>query len=89
MEDNRPTPPEDDDRFMGAIGLPDDLSELPTTRYLLAYGRVWTTTTWPDESTARGEVPLQQLQDLVGPGSAMKEGWYDATGKYLGMEVSE
>lgn len=86
MEDNRPLPPEDDDRFMGAIGLPVDLSELPTTRYLLAYGRVWTTTTWPDESTARGEVPLQQLQDLAGEDVKLREGWYDATGAYLGTE---
>lgn len=66
-----------------APGMPDDPDTLPTTLYQLMDGRVHTLMTWPDESMARGEVPLQQLLDLL-DGRQPIDGWYDLLGRYLG-----
>lgn len=63
-------------------GMPTDLSQLPTLHYQVLADRVYTLLRWPNESVARGEVPLGQLQDLVN--GAVEEGWYDAAGEYLG-----
>ncbi len=62
--------------------MPVDLSQLPTLLYQSIEGRVFTLMRWPNESTARGEVPLSQLEDIVA-GSA-KHGWYSSAGLYLG-----
>ena len=71
-----------DDKTDFAPGVPLDLTTLPTLRYQALLGNVYTLTQWPDGSTARGEVPLAQLEALAkGP---VKEGWYDAWGAYLG-----
>lgn len=66
-----------------APGMPDDPGLLPTTMYQALAGRVYTLVTWPDESTARGEVPIEQLEDMVGRGN-VREGWYSISGDYLG-----
>ena len=66
-----------------APGVPDDPGLLPTTLYQALAGRVYTLVTYPDESTVRGEIPLEQLEDIVGSGRVL-EGWYSITGEYLG-----
>ena len=66
-----------------APGLPDDPGLLPTTLYQNLAGRVYTLVTWPDESTVRGEVPLEQLRDKL-DGRPLLEGWYSICGEYLG-----
>lgn len=67
------------------IGLPVNLDELPKTYYQALLGNVYTLTRWPDGSTARGEVPLGVLEALVGEG--VREGWYSASGAYLGTSL--
>ncbi|MDQ3288256.1 MAG: hypothetical protein M3Q42_08325 [Pseudomonadota bacterium] len=69
-------------------GMPDDLSQLPTLHYQAIEGRVFTLMRWPNESVAHGEIPLTQLEDLVGKGM-IEEGWYDAAGEYLGETLPE
>ena len=66
-----------------APGMPDDPGLLPTTLYQYLAGRVYTLVTWPDESTVHGEVPVQQLRDILG-GKPLLEGWYDICGEYIG-----
>lgn len=66
-----------------APGVPDDPSLLPTTVYQALAGRVYTLVTWPDESTVHGEVPIEQLEDLL-DGKPVVEGWYSISGVYLG-----
>lgn len=66
-----------------APGMPDDPGLLPTTLYQNLAGRVYTLTTWPDESTVHGEVPLEQLRDKL-DGKPLLEGWYSISGEYLG-----
>ena len=66
-----------------APGMPDDPGLLPTTLYQALAGRVYTLVTWSDGSTVHGEVPLQQLEDIVGKGN-VREGWYSISGFYLG-----
>ena len=76
----------DETKFTGFIpGLPDDLSTLPVLHYQALMGRVYTIKRWSDGSTVRGEVPLKQLEMLVG--GSVKEGWYDALGEWLGMSL--
>ncbi len=65
-----------------APGVPVDPGMIPRLRYQALLGRVYTLQQWKDGSTARGEVPLSQLEALVG--GSVKEGWYDATGGFLG-----
>ena len=67
------------------IGMPDDLSHLPTLHYQLIQGRVFTLQQWPDESVSRGEVSLQQLVNLTE--QPLEDGWYSASGTYLGAEL--
>lgn len=65
-----------------APGMPEDAADIPTMRYQVLHGRVFTLTRWRDGSTARGETELAVLQKLVdGP---IREGWYNAVGDYLG-----
>ena len=63
---------------------PGVLLEAPASvlRYQALLGNVYTLETWEDGSTARGEVPLAHLEALSG--APVREGWYDAAGKYLG-----
>ena len=68
-----------------APGMPDDPGLLPTTLYQALAGRVYTLVTNPDESTARGEIPFEQLEDIVGKGN-VREGWYSISGDYLGTQ---
>jgi hypothetical protein len=73
------------DKTEDLIGLPSDLSQLPTLRYQALQGRVFTLQVWPDGSTVRGEVEVTHLEGLAGGG--IKEGWYDALGNFLGAEA--
>lgn len=66
-------------------GVPDDAAELPSTYYQALLGNVYTLTRWKDGSTARGEVPLSHLEALAGSG--IREGWYDASGSFLGASL--
>ncbi len=68
------------------VGVPDDPAEAPMTYYQALQGNVYTLTMWRDGSTARGEVPLSVLEALIGKG--VKEGWYNATGAFLGTSIS-
>lgn len=72
-----------EDRMDFAPGVPTDPSAIPQLRYQLLNGQVFTLTVWPSGSTARGSVPVGELQDRVGS-SELEEGWYDALGEYLG-----
>ena len=65
-----------------APGVPVDPASIPQVRYQALHGNVYTLAQWQDGSTARGEVPLAELEALVG--SPPKEGWYDSDGTYLG-----
>jgi hypothetical protein len=75
---------EDKTNFL--VGMPEDLSELPELYYQALLGNVYTLQRWPDGSTARGEMALAELESRVG--GPVKEGWYDAAGKYLGLFIS-
>lgn len=68
-----------------APGMADDPGLLPTTLYQPLAGRVYTLVTYPDESTARGEVSVEQLMDLL-DGKPVVEGWYSISGIYLGNQ---
>jgi hypothetical protein len=68
-----------------APGFPTDPDAIPTVHYQALHGVVYTLTRWKDGSTARGEVPLSDLEALAGAG--LREGWYDATGAFLGTTV--
>ena len=65
-----------------APGVPEDRALIPRLRYQALLGNVYTLMQWQDGSTARGEVPLAELEALVG--GPVKEGWYNALGNYLG-----
>ncbi|WP_159017266.1 hypothetical protein [Cognatiluteimonas profundi] len=82
-------PHKDDEHWLGkmdfAPGMPVDISQLPTLHYQAIEGRVFTLLRFPNESVAHGEVPLSQLEDLVG--APIEEGWYSASGAYLGAEL--
>lgn len=69
-----------------APGVPDDQDAIPELFYQVLLGRVYTLTRWKDGSTARGEVTLQELEQLA-DAAITKEGWYDALVKYLGSEL--
>ncbi len=74
------------ERFVGglesAIGMPSDPNAIPEVRYQVLGEKVFLLQHWKDGSTLRGEIELQTLADLAG--GAPQEGWYDATGRYLG-----
>lgn len=76
------------ERFVGglesAIGMPTDPNAIPKVRYQVLNGKVFLLQHWKDGSTLRGEIELQTLANLAG--GAPQEGWYDATGTYLGSE---
>jgi hypothetical protein len=69
-----------------APGVPDDAADLPTTRYQVLEGRVFTLTVWRNAATARGEVAVADLEQLRGE-PVTRDGWYDETGAYLGDEA--
>lgn len=58
---------------------------IPELRYQILQGRVFTLQVWPNGSTARGQMTLDDLEKQLGQ-PVTKEGWYDHTGKYLGTE---
>jgi len=68
-----------------APGVPLDPADVPKLRYQTIMGRVYVLQRWPDGSTVRGEITLQELEALVG--SQVREGWYDALGNYLGIDA--
>lgn len=72
-----------EDRMDFAPGVPIDPSAIPELRYQLLNGQVYTLTVWASGSTARGSVPVRELQDRAGS-SELEEGWYSALGEYLG-----
>ncbi len=86
-EDKTFTPgPDWEDKMSFAPGVPDDLDSIPERLYQALLGRVYTLTRWKDGSTARGEIPLADLESVAGK-PIVKEGWYDALGKYIGAEL--
>jgi hypothetical protein len=82
-------PHKDDESWLGKMGfvpgMPVDLSQLPTLNYQAIEERVFTLMRWPNESTARGEVPLSELEELVG--GPIDEGWSSASGVFIGAEL--
>jgi hypothetical protein len=68
------------------VGVPDNPADAPITYYQALLGNVYTLTVWRDGSTARGEVPLSHLEALAGSG--LREGWYNASGEFLGTTVN-
>lgn len=74
------------DKTSFAPGVPDDQDAVPELLYQVLLGRVFTLTRWRDGSTARGEVPLTDLEAVAGS-TVTREGWYDALGKYVGPEL--
>jgi hypothetical protein len=82
-------PHKDDEHWLGKMdfvpGMPVDLSQLPTLHYQVIAGRVFTLLRFPSESVSHGEVPLSQLEDLVG--GQIEDGWYSASGSYIGAEL--
>lgn len=78
--------PDWDDKTSFAPGVPDDPDAVPELLYQVLLGRVFTLTRWRDGSTARGEVELADLESVAGSAVA-REGWYDALGAYLGLEL--
>lgn len=74
-----------EDRMDFAPGVPTDPSVIPELCYQLLNGQVFTLMVWRSGSTARGSVPMQELQDRVGS-SELEEGWYNALGEYLGSD---
>jgi len=64
--------------------MPDDPSLLPTALYQVLDGRVHVLTTYLDGSTARGEVPLAQLEGLL---NGAVDGWYNVAKRYLGERL--
>lgn len=69
-----------------APGMPDDPSLLPELLFQVVLGRAYSLRRWPNESTARGELPLADLEARFGAPLA-REGWYSATGAYLGAQL--
>lgn len=67
-------------------GMPDDPSTLPELFFQVILGRAYSLMRWPNESTARGEVTLQELEERFGA-PLVKEGWYSASGAYLGAQL--
>lgn len=68
-----------------APGVPEKEDAGPMLRYQALLGRVYMLQTWPNGSSARGEIPLAQLEALAG--GPVKEGWYNALGEWLGVSV--
>ncbi len=67
-------------------GMPDDPSQLPELFFQVILGKVFTLTRWPNESTARGEMTLEELEERFGE-KVLKEGWYSASGAFLGSQL--
>lgn len=78
--------PDWEDKVSFAPGVPDDPDAVPELLYQVLLGRVYTLTRWTDGSTARGEVPLADLEAVAGK-PVTREGWYDALGAYVGPEL--
>lgn len=72
-----------EDRMDFAPGVPTDLSAIPTVRFQYLANQVFTLTVWQSGSTARGQIPVKELQDRVGQ-TELQEGWYSALGEFLG-----
>lgn len=68
-----------------APGMPEDTTGLPTLLYQVLEGRVHTLLTFPDGSSSHGEVALADLEAVVG-GAVERDGWYTASGAYLGEQ---
>lgn len=73
------------DKTNWAPGVPIDSDAIPVLRYQALLGRVYVLQRWKSGASVRGEMPLAELEALVGGG--VKEGWYNALGKYLGSEI--
>lgn len=56
-----------------------------TLRFQLVEGQVFTLKTWPDGSTARGSITVQQLEDMLGK-KDLPEGFYDVLGTFTAFE---
>lgn len=67
------------------IGLPVDPLDAPTLLYQALLGRVYTRLSYRDGTVSRGQIEPAVLEALVGGG--LKEGWYSASGDYLGATV--
>lgn len=80
LEGNTPLSDEFDN---WAPGQPASWDEAPTLIYQVLAGRVFTLKTWPDGSSARGEVTLEVLEDLTGE-KITREGFYNALGEFQG-----
>lgn len=68
--------------FVPGMG-PDTL--IPELRFQVLHGRVYSLQVWPNGSTARGTMTLDELEKQIGK-PVVKEGWYDHEGEYLGTE---
>jgi hypothetical protein len=73
------------DKYDWAPGVPADPSAIPRLYYQALLGNVYTLQRWPNGDVARGSVALADLEALVG--GPVREGWYDALGKYLGGSI--
>jgi hypothetical protein len=82
-------PDEDDEHWLGKMdfvpGMPVDLSQLPTLHYQVVELQVFTLLRFPNESVSRGEVPISELENLVG--GPIEQGWYSASGVFVGAEL--
>lgn len=67
-------------------GMPEDPASAPSLYYQVLLGRVYTLWTAPNESTARGEITLEQFETLRGE-KVTREGWYSASGDYVGAQL--
>ena len=72
------------DQFMP--GLPLDPADCPTLHFQLLEGKVYSLLRFPDESVARGEMTLQELEYRFDR-KLTDEGWYSASGIYLGEQL--
>jgi hypothetical protein len=74
-----------EDKTNFPVGYPEDDSGVPECFYQALAGRVYTLLRFADESVSRGEVELRVLENLVE--GTVKEGWYSASGNYLGAQL--
>lgn len=78
--------PDWEDKTSFAPGVSDDPDAIPELVYQVLLGRVFSLTRWKDGSTVRGEVALADLEAVTGS-AITREGWYDALGTYIGIEL--
>lgn len=74
------------EKYAFAPGVPTDPAAIPTVRFQVLGGRVYTLEVWKDGSTVRGEMPLADLSHRFGR-KVEQEGWYDVLGTYLGDDA--